>query len=187
MPKEEWQRVLRSFLRQFPTLEHPRLVAKNPEMVRQLEQLLTLRRGLTMIRGGKNDDRTFVFTALGHAFLQVGGPLRMLAGMDTHTPREFVPIESVLYFRDTLTPQRLGSLVHEKWRQVTRSNAPLLMFNGILSVAPDLLPEIVALAKKRHVVVAEPSMTKHDHTLKRRRITLRPLELSAGPRNSIQI
>lgn len=98
-----------------------------------------------------------------------------------------MPIESIVYFRDTLSPQRLGVLIHEKWRQVKRSNAPLLMFNGILPVAPDLLPEIVALAEKRHVVMAEPSMPNRDLAFRRKQIAIRTLEFSTSPGNAIHI
>jgi hypothetical protein len=186
IPEEDWLNVLRQFLRVYPTIQHP-MLAHNPETVRMLERLLSVRLGLTLIRGGTYEDRSFVLTALGHSFSQMDKLHRMPAGMDVHTPKTFVPVESLFYFRETVPPQRLNELIHEKWQQIRRSDSPLLLFNGIQSVAPDLTPEISRLARLRHIIATEPIMTKCGLVHRRKRMAVQSLELSTGPGNLIHI
>lgn len=186
LPEEEWSKALRPFLRDFPTIEHPRL-AHDRETVQMLERLLSVRLGLTLIRGGTYEDRTFVLTALGHSFSAVDGLHRLPAGLDVHTPKSFVPIETITYFKESLSRQRLSDLVHEKWRQLRQSDAPFLLFNGILSIDSELSSEISSLACSRHIVVTDPVMSKHDLTSKRTQMAVRSLELSGGPGNLIQM
>lgn len=186
VPEEDWLMALRPFLRDYPTLHHPRL-AHNSETVRMLENLLSVRLGLTLIRGATYEDRSFVLTALGHSFSQVDKLHRLPAGMDVHTPKTFVPVESVTYFREHLPSQRLNDLLHETWRKIQRSDAPLLLFNGVLSTSAVVASEISRLARRRHIVVTDAIMTKHDLVCRRNRMAVRSLELSVGPGNLIQI
>lgn len=186
MPEEDWRNALRPFLRDFPNLQHRRLT-HNPETVRTLENLLSARLGLTLIRGGTYEDRTFVLTALGHSFSQLDKLHRLPAGMDVHTPKTFVPIESVTYFKESLPPQRLHDLLYKTWHRIQRSDAPLFLFNGVLSLGGVLSSEISRLARRRHIVVTDPMMTKYDLVCRRTRMAVRSLELSVDPGDLIKI
>ena len=179
LPEEDWLNGLRPFLRDFPNLQHARLT-HNPATVLMLENLLSERDGLTSIRGGTYEDRTFVLTALGHSFSQLDRLHRLPAGMDVHTPKTFVPIESVTYFKESLPSQRLNALLRETWRKVQRSKAPLLLFNAVLSNGGVSCSEISRLARRHHVIVTEPLMTQYDQLYVRKRMAVRSLELSVG-------
>jgi hypothetical protein len=186
MPEEDWRNALRPFLRDFPSLQHPRL-KHNPETVRMLEKLLSVRVGLTLIRGGTHEDRTFVLTALGHSFSRLDRLHRLPAGMDVHSPKTFVPIESVTYFKETVPSSRLNHLLQETWRKIQRSHAPLLLFNGVLSTGGLFSSQISRLARQRHIVVTDPTMTKYNLARRRMRMAVRSLELSAGQGDLIKI
>lgn len=183
---DAWCNIIRPFLRDFPNLHHRRL-AKNPKSLRRLKELLSANDGLSVIEGGTEADRSFVLTALGHAFLQLDRLRRRPAGMDMHTPRRFVPIDTLIYFRDSLLRQRLRTLILEQWRQVRRSDAPLFFLNGVLTVVPGLLPEVLALAKKRHVVIEDSPAMVHKMLAGQKQPVVRRVELLAGPGNSIQV
>jgi len=185
MPEEDWRNALRPFLRDYPTIHHPRL-AHNPETVPMLERLLSATCGLTLIKGGTYEDRTFVLTALGHSFTQLETSRTLPEGMDVHTPKTFVPIESVTYFKETLPSQRLNDLLNETWSKIQYSDAHLLLFNGVFSRGGVLASDILQQAHQRHIVVTDPIMTKSDLVCRRIQMDVRSLELSVGPGNLIQ-
>jgi hypothetical protein len=53
-------------------------------------------------------------------------------------------------------------LLHETWRKIQRSDAPLLLLNGVLSSGGVLSSEISRLARRRHIVVTDPMMAQYD-------------------------
>jgi hypothetical protein len=158
LPAEEWQQMLRGYLRQYPTLEHPRL-SDDPESVKGLENLLRQPTGLTVIQGGAQEDRSFLLTALGHAISRIDLLHRNAVGLDVHEPRTLVPITGVVYFRKSLNPARLRELLLQHWQEVEKSDSPMLLLNGVLSVVPELRSRILEAAAERHVIVAEEPLS----------------------------
>jgi len=154
LPEDAWCQVIRSGLRDFPSLRHSRL-AWDYDNVARLEALTQAKNGITVIRGGSDAERTFVITALGHSFQLLDPLQRMIMGIDVHEPRNFVPLESVLYIRELVAHARLQEIVLDQWPTIRNAKAPCLVFNGIASAVPNLIPSILELAERRHVILAD--------------------------------
>ena len=83
LPPAERQSFIEAHCRAYPTLDDPRL-AHAPRKAAKLLELLDQKAGLTLITGGTDFSRTFVFTALAHAASRAGGKLLSGAGIDLH-------------------------------------------------------------------------------------------------------
>ena len=57
-----------------------------------------------------------------------------------------------------MNPTRLNVVLCSAWERIRTSNAQLMLFNGIWSAAPGLHGQILDLAKKRHVLLADGAM-----------------------------
>ena len=156
----ERHRVVDELCRDLPQVDHPRL-KHNPATVGVLKKLLAKNTGLTFITGGTAPQRTFVLTALGHTFCRVDRLHRNPAGLDIHEPSWFVPVETLLYLRNCDRPGETQKAVRKLWPQLRTSQKPLILLNGIWSLAPELRKDIVALAgEQRHVVVADQELSR---------------------------
>lgn len=154
LPPPERHRAIDALCRELPLLEHPRLV-HDPVTTASLRNLLTLDTGLTLIVGGTDEQRTFLLTALGHAYCRIDRCHRTAAGIDLHEPDWFVPLEAVLYLKGPANAPQTGELVRRTWPEILRTDKPLVLLNGIWSALPDLHNEILDLATRRHVIVAD--------------------------------
>ena len=155
----ERHRVVDELCRDLPQVDHPRL-KHNPATVGVLKKLLAKNTGLTFITGSTAPQRTFVLTALGHTFCRVDRLHRNPAGLDIHEPSWFVPVETLLYLRNCDRPGETQKAVRKLWPQLRTSQKPLILLNGIWSLAPELRKDIVALAEQRHVVVADQELSR---------------------------
>ena len=72
-----------------------------------------------------------------------------------HEPDRFAPIETMLYFSGSVASAETGKAVRGIWPQILNSKHPLILLNGIWSALPDLRHDILSLASRRHVIVAE--------------------------------
>ena len=149
-----WITIFEKFLRELPTLSHSRF-AHDKEGVAKLQELLKERSGVTLICGGTDSDRTFVLTALGHTFSMSDPLRRRVTGLDRHEPRDFVPLENVVYFRNTISSPRLLELVVKHWTQLKHTTNALMVCNRILSRVPELADAIMAYAATNHVLVSD--------------------------------
>jgi len=154
LPQREWQRIIRGFLREYPTLQHPR-ISHDPVGIGALELVLAEQTGLTTIQGATEDDRNFLFAALGHAFVGVDRQRTSPVGLDSHEPRKLVPVIGVAYLRRSLTIQRKRQILLEQWKEIVNSDASLVLLNGVLEMVPELQSSILSLAKEKHVIIAE--------------------------------
>jgi transcriptional regulator with XRE-family HTH domain len=96
LPEPTRHELLNRFLRCYPAMEADRL-GHDPTSVSRLRKLLEERNGLTLITGGSDGSRTFLVTALGHAFQQLLSREGMIAGIDIHLPDWFVLVLGVSY------------------------------------------------------------------------------------------
>jgi hypothetical protein len=135
-------------------LDDPRL-ARAPGKTGKLLELLNQKAGLTIITGGTDFSRTFVFTALAHAASRADGKLPIAAGIDLHRSNLFVPVESLIYIDGELGPDHARRLTHRIWPRVLTSGAPRLFFNRVWSSVPEVREDILRCAGIRHVVIAE--------------------------------
>lgn len=157
LPDPKRRDLINDLCRELPTLENPRL-AHDPLTVSNLEQLLLQGRGLTWIRGGTEFERTFLSTALGHSFSWITGNQEIVAGLDIHEPRKWVPLERLVYFKHQFSSDKLKKLILEAWPAVRISKARLLLMNEVWAIAPELRPEIVEQANHRHIIITAPDV-----------------------------
>lgn len=117
--------------------------------------LLAQNTGLTFIHGGNAAQRTFLMAALGHTFERLDRQHRSATGLDLHAPQWFVPVKTMLHLNATLTPSQTVTAIREVWPGTMSAINPLILLNGIWTTAPDLQTDIIALAKNKHVILAE--------------------------------
>jgi hypothetical protein len=157
LPEQQRDELIHDYCRELPLLQHSRL-NHDPLAVSNLEKLLQLEKGLTWIVGGTDYQKTFVLTALGHSYRQFKGTDSIVAGIDLHEPRKWVPIESLTYFRSPISPVVAKKLVQKSWPEVINAGAKLVLLNGVWAIAPELHPKILAEAHSRHVVLTAGSV-----------------------------
>ena len=121
----------------------------------KLLELLDQKAGLTIITGGTDFSRTFVFTALAHAASRADGKLPAAAGIDLHRSNLFVPVESLIYINGDLGPDHARRLTQRIWPRVLTSGAPRLFFNRVWSSVPEVREDLLRCAGFKHVVIAE--------------------------------
>jgi hypothetical protein len=154
LPERKRVDLLNVLCRELPSLDSPRL-AHDPLGISNLENLLRLVNGLTLIRGGTEFQRTFVLTALGHSFPRINGPRASVCGLDLHEPKNWVPLEGMVYFKELLPPARVRELMAQVWPRILSSGAPLVLLNSVWSAGPAFHVDILRLANEHHVVVAD--------------------------------
>ena len=154
LSEAERHRLLNDACRALPTVLHPRL-SHDPETVNVLLNLLSQQQGLSIITQGTTASRSWVLLALGHTFPQLDRKHRTAAGLDIHQPSKMVPVETMLYLRNPLETAQARQVVQAVWPEIRASQAPLLLFNDVWSLLPELHNEILDLSKKRHVIIAD--------------------------------
>lgn len=151
----ERQAFIESHCRVFPVLSHERFVGE----VVKVRALLKKRGGLTVITGSSDAARTFLVNAMGHSWATLCGNGSGPVGIDVHRPLKFVPIETLNYIDERLDSRRTRDLLRSIWPKLATSDAPLLIANGLLCMIPELREDLLRVAKDRHVLLAEQSMT----------------------------
>lgn len=154
LPEPTRNRLINSACRCYPTLDNPRL-SHDPAQVSRLRTLLHQSNGLTVIQGGNDGLRTFLVTALGHTCCLLEPERRRVCGIDVHEPDWFVPVEDVIYLHNLLDPYRLRECLCRAWPGITEMKSRLTLLNGIWSIAQEADAEIIQLAARRHLVVAD--------------------------------
>jgi hypothetical protein len=154
LTSEERILAVNKLCRVLPSLDDPRL-RHNQSTVSALKKLLEQENGLTFITGGTPDQRTFLLSALGHYFCRVDTTHQTPVGLDTHEPTWFVPIETVSYLPDNHRPEKTSNAIRALWPDICSSNAPVVVLNGIWSAARELQKDILTLAERKHVIVAD--------------------------------
>lgn len=175
-------RIVSSVCRTLPTVVHPRL-SHSPGTVRVLLELLGQQHGLSIVSGGTVASRSFVLQALGHTFSQLDPDHRTAAGLDIHQPSKMVPVETMLYLRNPLGTAQAREVVQAVWPEIRASQAPLLLFNGVWSLVPELHDEILSLSKKRHVIIADAIPPSRSQVARKKIKPVNVLMLSRVPAN----
>jgi hypothetical protein len=154
LPPAERHSFIEAHCRAYPTLDDPRL-AQAPGKAAKLLELLNQKAGLTIITGGTDFSRAFVFTALANAASRADGKLPAAAGIDLHRSNLFVPVESLVYIAEDLGPDHARRLTQKIWPRVLTSGAPRLFFNRVWSSVPEVREDLLRCAGFKHVVIAE--------------------------------
>jgi hypothetical protein len=148
------QLFIESHVRAFPSLEHASL-AHAPAKIGKLFELLRQERGLTIITGATDSTRTYLVTALGHAYRSVGTGSQNALGIDFHRPINFVPVESLNYVDYSLNPRRTNRAVLKLWPRIQTASGRLVILNGVWTALPEIRDEILRCANHNHVILAD--------------------------------
>lgn len=152
LPEPTRHELLNRFLRCYPAMEADRL-GHDPASVSRLRKLLEERNGLTLITGGSDGSRTFLVTALGHAFQQLLSREGMIAGIDIHLPDWFVPVLGVSYLGFPCGSRRVREEALRLWPRP--NHGAVLVFNGVWSLLPERQKQILGWCENHHVLVAD--------------------------------
>ncbi len=158
LPPQDRHRVVDGLCRELPLFEHQRL-RHSPAVVATIKNLLMQNAGLTVLVGGTDEQRTFLITALGHSFCRLDPRHRNVAGIDLHDPNWFVPIETMLYLKGAAGPNQVSGLVRRIWPEIIGTKEPVILLNGIWAAMPELRNDILALAARRHVILADQQIS----------------------------
>jgi hypothetical protein len=150
------QRVsfIEAHCRTYPDLNHPRLTLA-PGKAGDVLELLQQKVGLSIVTGGTQNSRQFVFTALGHAATRGDGKLYQTSGIDLRRPIRVVPVESWIYIDGDIGAALVRQLVHKVWTRTMTSSAPRLFFNGVWSFMPEVRGDLMRSAQSKHVFIAD--------------------------------
>ena len=187
LPAEQWHGLLKRALRVCPAIHSP-VLAHEPATVARLRLLIREKPGLTIIRGGSDSARTFVFTALGRAVSQMSHPKVAVSGIDLQVPAWFVPVEALTYISPSTAKASLTSQIETEWLRANQGQ--WRMFSGVWSAAPDYQKEILAAAQNLHVVVAEAELDPAAHLRKKAgecRFPIRLLDVTAPQADRIHV
>ena len=102
-------------------------------------------------------------------------------------PDSFAPIPGVLYFTKPNDSESIRRGIRENWRSIEDSDAGLVLFNGVWTLMPDVQDRIVALAKGRHVVVADRVEVGLIEQLHRRRQSVSIVRVVPAPNKLIRL
>lgn len=151
LPTTDRQHFVDSHCRIFPGFAHPAL-AHSPAQVGKLIELLQKPRGLTIISGGRDFARKFVFNAFGHTCHQLHSKRWPLTGLDLNPPGRLVPLEFCTYVQGRGL-DGIRQAVLRIWSKIVTTSARIVMLNG-LWLLEDLRQDILRLAGRAHVVLA---------------------------------
>ena len=153
LPSAQRHQLIDEACRAHPTLRHPKL-AHDFVAVTYLMRLLNQRSGFTAIQGNPAHMRTFLLTALGNSF-QASNPQGGVGGIDIHSATFLTPILRVIYLDNPLGASEVAEEIQRAWPRIARLKARLFVFNDVWTKAGPLQTEIVGLARRAHVVVAD--------------------------------
>lgn len=162
-----------------PTLRHPKL-AHDFVSVAYLAKLLRQPVGFSAIQGGGDHMRTFLLTALGNSYEQPEAFGNGIGGVDIHCSESFTPVMGVTYLDNPLRASDVARQLDQLWPEIRKLKARLFLFNGVWTKVPALQTEILALAQRAHVVVADSSF---NGAIKRAQAPAHLLAVSAAPAN----
>jgi len=159
MPQRQRHETLDSVCRLFPSLEHTRL-SHDQTTTSRLKSIICQPQGLVVIQGASDESRTFLVTALGHAFLSLTARPHRVVGLDAHEPDWFVPVPGVRYFRNLFEPAQLLQAARQNWPKVHAHSSQLVVLNAMGVALADFQRQIKALTVSCPVVIAEAAQLK---------------------------
>jgi hypothetical protein len=146
-----------------PTLQHPKL-AHDPLAVSHLEVLLKQRAGFTAIHGGPEHARAFLLDALGNSSREVNAGQQLAVGAELHRVPAWATVPGVI----PLSPHaEIRPQVQRAWSKIEQADdGSLVLLGALWNQVPHLHSEILHLATRCHVVVAD-EFTKPEELVRR--------------------
>jgi len=143
------QAFIECYCRVCPSLEAPQFAPVRTE----LEELLSLTNGLTVIAGGCGATRSFVLSAFGHSWCRCQKKHRLPSGIDLYHPLDFVPVLGVYYVDGALPKWRIVELVLSLCPRLLTSPSPVLLCNGLWGSVPSIRGDLLRAAIRKHVIL----------------------------------
>lgn len=159
VPEKARADMINSVCRLWPSLEHSRLKC-DQTVISLLKTIICQPRGLVLVQGGNDESRTFVVAALGNAFLDLTAKPRSLVGIDVHEPDWFVPLPGVHYLHNLFQPAKLLEAAREHWPMAQKSEAQLVVLNGLEAVLVHFRKHLKALSGRCPVIISEAGHIK---------------------------
>lgn len=153
LPRSRRIGLIERFCRQFPTIYH-RFLSWQERQTANCEALLRIGKAITLVQGDEGG-RDFLINALGNSASRIDPPRPTVSGIDARAAERFVPVDGVKYMGATMSLARLREQCRLAWPAIRKTDAQLILLNGIWIALPELHEEILTLAKRRHVVVAD--------------------------------
>jgi hypothetical protein len=144
--------LLDGVCRAHPTLKHPKL-AHDPIVVSRLESLLKQPAGFSVIHGSPEHARVFLLAALGNSTREVNSGQQSALAMDTHRVSSWAPVPGIIH----LSPHAdIRQQLQRAWSTIKQANdGSLILLGGVWNRVSHLHSEIVHLAMRCHVIVAD--------------------------------
>lgn len=136
-----------------PRLDHPAL-SHDQKATNSLKELLSRTDRLIIIRGASPHERSFLLTVLGNSS-RFFDPVRRICGLDVTGPTQYSPVPGVFHLRSGLDPGQVRRVVLEMWPLIRSEACEVLVLNGALSAAPEIMQEVKKISEDRLVILAD--------------------------------
>jgi hypothetical protein len=156
--------LLRKLCRENLSLDDLRF-SHDPKTLSAVKALLSRPQGLTVVTAETEKLSTLLLRAMGNTAARYLH-LRAIVGLDVYYPDRFVPVPGVRYW-PTKGRNPEAHVLMKEWTLVENSPARLVFLNGVLSMLPSLSERIVALARLKHVVVADQAIPQKLQSIER--------------------
>jgi hypothetical protein len=153
LPEPDQQQFLAGFRRHCPRLEDWS-ISHDPGATGLLNTLLAQPVGLTLFHGESRRQRTFVVNALGNHNRRLR-PERRICGLDLYDEEKFAGVPGMLYLRRRPGFDQERNAAMEMWQLIRKVKCDIVILNGVYSAAPDILPDVIKISKRRHVILAD--------------------------------
>lgn len=153
LPRKLREELVETTCRIQPNLRHPAL-AHDPLAVSQLDVLLRQRIGFTAIRGSPEHARAFVLNALGNSAREVSRGQQPVTGVELQCVSSWAPVPGVIRLTSNGEIRRQIQVAWAAAKEV--QDGGLVLLGGIWGQVAYLHPEIVHLAARCHVIIADP-------------------------------
>lgn len=163
LPPEIRHRIIDESCRIYPTIRHPR-IAHDFHAIDALSTIIAKTTGLSVIQGQPEHLRTFVATALAHD-CDRSAQENVISGVDVHGTAGFVPVAGVVYLETPTAVRVRREAIERAWRNIRESGSRCILLNGVVSLMPELVPELLNMCKAVHVIIADHLSNQALHIL----------------------
>jgi hypothetical protein len=153
LPPDIRHRIIDESCRVYPTIRHPR-IAHDFHAIEALSSIIEKVAGLSIIQGQPEHVRTFVATALAHGCGRTS-ECNVVSGVDVHGITGFVPVLGVVYLETSTAVRVCRDAIERAWRNIREIGSRYILLNGVVSLVPELVPELLNMCKAVHVIIAD--------------------------------
>ena len=150
LPRDARHRIVDKACPCMPSLVHP-YIARDRLLTSFLQGLLRNERGVTLVVGESDDQRTFLATAIAHSFAAKRPNEIDVSGYDVHDATWCVPIDGVTYLN--VWKRTNGS--EAMLRNCRIQPAGLIFLNGLYSRVSEIRTKVQKLSATCHVLLSE--------------------------------